>query len=167
MFIRGEVVHGNTSSGAWQVQLERKEESNVSKVKLGRGLQGIQDLLETDEVGPLRDNRVVIHGITRAATLRQGLVISEADDVAVLAVGAAISNLSKWRRQVVSDSSNETQSYSREESVDSKTPSHSNQEKSLVPVKARIMCEVIALWWGCSSAVATKLLELGEKILVT
>ena len=52
------------------------------------------------KLDPSETNRVVIHGITRAATLRQGLVISEADDVAVLAVGGAISNLSKWRRQV-------------------------------------------------------------------
>lgn len=166
--VNGEVVYGNPAPGAWQVRLEKIHNQQATKVKIGRDLEDVQDLLVVEEGGPLRANRVPISGIGKATTIGQGLGLNEADDVASLAIAIAVSTLSKWKREVRDDNrDHDSEAISSELSEDetssnlSKNPDKET-ETLKIPIKVRLTGEEIALWWGCSSTVAARLLEVSE-----
>jgi hypothetical protein len=163
----GEVIHGNASAGQWQVRLERTaEKSHVSRIKIGRKLEDVQEILMQEETGPVRANKIAVHGIGKAATLGQGLNDDEAWDMAVLAITVSISAFSQWEREVlyygIDDDESNSDTYGATTSEQSQEPHVSGAEKGLVPLKVRLSAPAVALWWNCSTEVAIKLLREGE-----
>lgn len=69
----------------------------TTKVKIGRRIEDVQDILVLDDVGPIRANRVSIEGIGKAATIGQGIMEGEARDLAILSIGIAVATLSQMK----------------------------------------------------------------------
>jgi len=167
VIVDGEVVHGSSTPGLWRVKLERIP-SGSTEIKLGRKLEDAQDLLVIDEVGPLRANRIPVRGIAQTASIGQGLSISEGEEVAAIAIGAAVSALGRWRREVVDESGDgdaSDVSFSDSQSGTDKGEGVGGQENKVqpAPVKTRITLDAIAEWWGCPTKTASNLLRESEK----
>jgi len=170
--VDGEVVHGSPVSGQWQVRLERYLPKDFSvrktEVKLGHKVEDAQDLLVVHEVGPPRANRIPLRGIASAATIGQGLSISEGEDLAILAIGAAISIVSRWQRELVDESGDaDAEDVSLSESQSSTSSTEMNKtgqsdRMGMVPVKTRVTIDTIAAWWGCSTKKASDMLSQSE-----
>jgi hypothetical protein len=166
--VDGDVVHGNPSTKMWHVRLERKTDGPyITKVKIGKSLEDVQDVIVVGKVGIQRGNRVSVEGIGYATTAQQGLEPDEAEDLAALAIGITISTISKWKREVfVYDDSDDDSSASDSDSSSSRQQADANQTiQQTVPVKTRLRPDAIELWWKCSSQIAFKLLRSGQKAL--
>jgi hypothetical protein len=162
--VDGELAHGNPLRGKWQVRLVRtREMSHSTKVKIGRRVDDVQDILVLDEVGPIRANRVSVHGIGKAATSGQGIMDGEARDLAVLSIGIAVTTLARMNREVLyyGDDGQSSVSY---QSSSPPEPEHDTAMKGAsIPVKTRIKTGVVALWWNCPMEYAQKLLSEGQR----
>ena len=134
----------------------------LTKVKLGRIVEDLQDILVLDEEpGPLRANRVDIEGIGQACTLQQGLGLRECEEIAALAIAAAISALSKWKKQIPESSMPDITRENMPQGAP--TPTYMTGELSRgSPVNTRLLLEHIEVWWGIKGEAARRLLQLAE-----
>lgn len=164
--VDGDLVYGHSSSGQWQVKLERKHggaASPFTEVKLVHKLENPEVLLHTAEVGPRRANRIAIKGIAQAATIGQGLGYDESVGIAILSIRAAEFILKKWQRELVDEwgsnsyisSSEPDDSASLNDTNDTNDSDHNSR---LVAVKSRLSIGAICTWWGCSAKIAGKML---------
>lgn len=169
VLLDGEVIYGNISSEQWQVRLERSTTAgHATRVKLGRRMESVEDILIQDEVGVVRANKVATQGIGKAATLGQGLADQEAWDIAALAIAVSISTFSQWKRELLfydDDDDSSSEGYDSAQSEKNGGRETPNAKKKLVPIKAQLSSYAVALWWDCSAEVASRLLEQGEKVL--
>ncbi|KAK0719295.1 hypothetical protein B0H67DRAFT_572843, partial [Lasiosphaeris hirsuta] len=171
VIVDGEVVHGSPTPGAWRVKMERIQSGNT-EIKLGHKLEDAQDLLIIDEVGPLRANRIPIRGIGQAASIGQGLSIPEGEEVAALAIGAAISAMGRWTREVVDESGDDnasdvsfshSQPSTSQSQIEGDEVGSQDNKAQLVPIKTRISIKAITEWWGCPTKTAIDMLKASEK----
>jgi hypothetical protein len=167
--INGEQIHGNFAAGGWQVRLERYLPgmgiSVKTEVKLGRKMEDAQDLFVINEVGPVRANRISINGIAKTATISQGLGVVESEEMVTLAIGAAVSILGRYQKELVDESGdNDTDDVSFSASQTSTKPSigGGNEGSGLVPFKTRVTVDAIATWWGCSTKIAAEMLHASQ-----
>jgi hypothetical protein len=163
--VDGEQLHGSPLRGKWQVHLVRTSKMHhTTKVKIGRRVDDVQDILVLDEVGPIRANRVSIYGIGKAATSGQGIMDSEARDLAVLSIGIAVSTLTRMHREVLDYGDDGESSVSYQSSLSPETERDDAALKDQpTPVKTRIKPGVVALWWDCPMEFAQKLLSEGQR----
>ncbi|KAH8744149.1 hypothetical protein BGZ57DRAFT_936615 [Hyaloscypha finlandica] len=156
--VGGQVIHGSCSAGQWQVRLERVEDRIHTKVKIGRKIDDIQDLLVVEEVSNVRANRIPLKGIGKAATVGQGLSQKEAEELAACATCIATRALRNMKREPkdYSDDDNESVDYGSTSS----TPQE-DENPDLVPVQTQVSIDALALWWDCSNDEAKTLRENG------
>jgi len=166
--VDGDVVHGGSISGQWQVKLQREQcgsDGPFAEIKMGRKLETPELLLKIDDVGPRRANRIGITGIAKAATIGQGLDTEESKEIAKLAIWAAEFILEKLEREVgdewgsnsYASSSESGESASLNGSTDGMSVSDDNPQS--VPVKTRLTTNAICTWWGCSEKTALSMLR--------
>ncbi|KAI9851315.1 MAG: hypothetical protein M1824_002730, partial [Vezdaea acicularis] len=158
VIVDGEVVHGSSSAGQWQVRLERIKDRTWTAIKFGRKMENIQDLLVVDEVGPVRANKIPVKGIGRSTTVGQGMKEPEADDLAQCAIGIASKALNDMQREVLDYSEEDLDSVSYQ----SNSTSSKGSRTALTPVKTRVCARVVALWWDCSISHAAEMLAEGR-----
>ncbi|KAI0126327.1 hypothetical protein BJ170DRAFT_401833 [Xylariales sp. AK1849] len=172
VLVNGERVFGSLAIGSWQVRLERQDgegdQGYRTEIKLGRTLEDIHDLLVMDEVGPLRANRISIEGIGKAATVGQGLSQSEGDELAALAIGATVSILERFDKEVLDETGDD--GASDVSLTDSSGPSETStkvtsSDREATPIKSRLKVGTISRWWGCSHKSAIELLEASDAAL--
>lgn len=159
----GEVLHGNSSFGKWQVRLERKSGMKMTRVRVGKRVDDIQDVLELDEVGLIRANKVPIKGIGRASTIHQALGEVEARELAQLSIAIARMTMSLMKREVLDYSENDDSSLSSQSETSGPTEA---TRSDTVPLKARLSSQVVALWWDCNVQFAENMFSEGEKIAI-
>lgn len=154
--VNGQVIHGSASAGMWQVRLERMEDRTVTKVKIGRKVDDIQDLLLVEDPPSVRANRIPLKGIGKAATIGQGLGQREAEELAASAICIATKALMNMRREPkdYSDDDDESVEYGSNPSIPAVDVNH-----ELVPVQTQVSIDALVLWWNCSEDQAKSLQE--------
>jgi hypothetical protein len=165
VLVDGELLHGNPSTGRWQVRLVRRADlEHTTKVKIGRRIEDVQDILVLDDVGPIRANRVSIKGIGKAATIGQGIMEGEARDLAILSIGVAVATLSQMKREVLDygDNGDSTVSY-RSSSLSETGHEDTASSEALVPIQTRVTPAAVAFWWDSPVDFAQKMLVGGVK----
>ncbi|ORY15051.1 hypothetical protein BCR34DRAFT_598754 [Clohesyomyces aquaticus] len=160
--VNGELAFGNASSDAWQVRLEKIPGQSQTRVKIGKRLEDVQELLvlEDNEVGKLRANRVAINRVGKAVTTGQHLDEKEANNIAKLALSVATWTLANWNREVLDYSDTDSSvDYESDSSVMDAEASEASGHKDYGKVKRRLTAQAVSLWWGCSEPEALKMMD--------
>jgi len=140
----------------------------TTKVKIGRRIEDVQDILVLDDVGPIRANRVSIKGIGKAATIGQGIMEGEARDLAILSIGIAVATLSQMKREVLDYGENGDSTVSYQSSSLSETDHEDSTASSeaLVPIQTRVTPGAVAFWWDSPVHFAQRMLVRALKALI-
>jgi len=153
--VDGEVTHGHDCAERWQVRLERVSGNLGTRVKLGRRIDQIQDVLIIGEPGFIRANKIPLKGIGKAWTIGQGLSILEAEELAVCAVCIAARALRIMKRDLID--------YGKPDRDLVAPYTNFNHPEDgpidLVPVQTRLGIAVLVLWWDCSESHARSLYD--------
>jgi hypothetical protein len=166
VIVDGQLIHGNSSAGQWQVRLERVLDPMPTKVKIGRKVGDIQDILVVNDTQAVRANRIPLKGIGKAVTMSQGLSRKEAEELAECAICIATRALRDMKREpkYYSDDDDESVEYRSESDTQEGMKRALEVEPEgtdLVPVQTQVSVSALALWWDCVEDEAKTLLENG------